>query len=86
MTPDKMVNLDLRISQNLPNFAQQNNIIHNQNMHFCIPLTVQSSFLLVCFRNIVLRPNEMTQRDILAGAISEVLWKVGLLNVKVNLT
>ena len=61
---------------------------YTQNLHFSQnpPNLVQvpSSFLLVCFRNIVLRPNEMTQRDILAGAISEVLWKVGLLNVKVN--
>ena len=25
----------------------------------------------------MLRPNEMTQRDILSGAMSELLWKVG---------
>ena len=27
-------------------------------------------------RNNLLRPNELTQRDILAGAISDLLWKV----------
>ena len=32
--------------------------------------------MILTFRNNLLRPNEMTQRDILAGAISELLWKV----------
>ena len=33
-------------------------------------------FPLYSARNVTLRPNEMTQRDVLAGAVSELLWKV----------
>lgn len=35
-----------------------------------------TNFPITFYRNVTLRPNEMTQRDILAGAVSELLWKV----------
>lgn len=49
MTPDKMVNLDLRISQHLPNFAQQNNTIDSQNLHFQNPQHLAHQFNTVSY-------------------------------------
>ena len=34
-------------------------------------------FIQIYFRNQLLRPNEITQREILSAAIAELLWKVG---------
>ena len=35
-----------------------------------------TNFPFKIFRAVTLRPNEMTQREILAGAVAELLWKV----------
>ena len=52
--------------------------LHNYDIYVNkFPAEVSALFnKILRYRNAILRPNEMTQRDILTGAIAELLWKV----------